>query len=165
MDKKRNQRINKERSQEMNKKGFTLLEILVVISVIAILIGIAVPRLKGMQDEANSTKAKSELKTLQTAIESYYIHKSPHAYPGTSDTIFVDSLQSATPQIIGTVALFDPFAATGTEYNYVRFGDNDQYYVIYSVGVNGNGTVTPVDATGAAAPSSGAICVTNGSGC
>ena len=37
----------------MRKRGFTLIELLVVISVIAILVGIAIPRFKGMQDEAH----------------------------------------------------------------------------------------------------------------
>ena len=50
----------------MNRRGFTLIELLVVISVIAILVGIAIPRFKGMQDEANQSKAKAELRVLQT---------------------------------------------------------------------------------------------------
>ena len=51
-----------------NRRGFTLIELLVVISVISIIIGVVIPRFKGMQDEANKTKAKAELKTLQTAF-------------------------------------------------------------------------------------------------
>jgi|GEM_PF-1503414 len=120
----------------MNKKGFTILEILVVLSVIAILIGIAVPRLKGMQDQANISKAKAELKTLQAAIVSYYTNSSPNAYPPTSTTVATTSLITATPQIIST-ALYDPWGATATtEYNYV-LSANGQYYVISSVGPNG----------------------------
>jgi len=70
--------FNKKRRDNMSNgkksvrnKGFTILEILVVISVIAILIGIAIPRFKGMQDAANAIKAKSELRSIQAAIESY----------------------------------------------------------------------------------------------
>jgi len=120
----------------MKNKGFTILEILVVLSVIAILIGIAVPRLKGMQDQANISKAKAELKTLQAAIVSYYTNTSPNAYPPTSTTVATTSLITATPQIIST-ALYDPWGATSTtEYNYV-LSANGQYYVIASVGPNG----------------------------
>jgi ornithine carbamoyltransferase len=66
------------------KKGFTLIEMLIVIAVISILIGIALPRFKGMQDEGNIAKAKGELRTLQTAVESYRIHNTayPATYPG-----------------------------------------------------------------------------------
>jgi len=39
-------------------RGFTLVELLVVITVIAILLGITIPRFKGMQDEAIGLKPK-----------------------------------------------------------------------------------------------------------
>ena len=58
----------------LRRKGFTILELLIVIAVIAILVGIALPRFKGMQDEGNIARAKGELRMLTTAVESYYIH-------------------------------------------------------------------------------------------
>lgn len=64
------------------KKGFTLIELLIVIAVISILIGIALPRFKGMQEEGKIAQAKAELRTLQTAVESYYIHNN-NTYPAT----------------------------------------------------------------------------------
>jgi len=54
------------------KKGFTIIELVIVISVLIILIGIAIPRMKGMQDSSNIVRAKKELQTLQAAVESYY---------------------------------------------------------------------------------------------
>jgi len=119
----------------MNKKGFTILEILVVLSVIAILIGIAVPRLKGMQDQANISKAKAELRALQAAIVSYYTNTSPNAYPPTSTTVAASYLISATPQIIAS-PLYDPFRTPPAEYLYVLSG-NGMYYFILSTGPNG----------------------------
>jgi len=122
-------------------KGFTILEILVVLAVLAILIGMAVPRIKGMQEQANIAKVKSELKTIQTAIESYYINKN-NIYPDSSNNITKDILADDTiPQILSGV-LYDPFAPAGTEYIYIK-SDNGQYYVIYSVGLDGlpNGVV------------------------
>jgi len=120
----------------VSKKGFTILEILVVLSVIAILIGIAVPRLKGMQDQANISKAKAELRALQAAIVSYYTNTSPNAYPPTSTTVGATYLTTATPQIISS-PLYDPWGATSTtEYKYV-LSSNGKYYVIGSVGPNG----------------------------
>mgnify|MGYP000748903584 CR=1 FL=1 len=76
------------------KKAFTIIELLVVIAVISIIIGIAVPRIKGMQDQANVSKAEGETKTLQAAVESYYINQNPNAYPATSTT---STTPSGTP--------------------------------------------------------------------
>ena len=59
----------------MRRKGFTLIELMIVIVIISILIGAALPRFKGMQDEANQTKAQAELRTMQIAVESYYINQ------------------------------------------------------------------------------------------
>jgi prepilin-type N-terminal cleavage/methylation domain-containing protein len=55
---------------DRRKKGFTLVELVIVISVIAILVGIALPRLRGMLDEGNTAKGASELRALQAAVES-----------------------------------------------------------------------------------------------
>ena len=52
------------------KHGFTLIELLIVIAIISILVGITLPRFRGMQEEGNIAESKAELRTLQTAVES-----------------------------------------------------------------------------------------------
>ena len=118
------------------RKGFTLIELLIVIMVISILIGIALPRFRGMREEGLIAQAKGELRTLQTAVESYCIHNN-NVYP----TTFPDDIEGASPDIIGPTAPTDPFDP-GNDYGYVRGGTNNQYYVIYSVGPDGNGSAT-----------------------
>ncbi len=130
----------------MKRKGFTLIELLVVISVIAILVGIAVPRFKGMQDEANTSKANAELRVLETATESFYMSQSPNAYPATTATLCATSLNGATPLIVSDV-LTDPFRSGGAEYNYIRSANGD-YYVIFSYGVDGAADITGISAVG-----------------
>lgn len=139
------------------KKGFTILELLVVISVLVILIGIAIPRFKGMQDAGRIAQVKGELRTMQTAIESYYMNASPNAYPSSSTTLGGATLIGATPRILSS-ALYDPFgASTTTEYVYVA---NSPYYVVYSVGVNANGTAD-VTTAGVISKSNNALCISN----
>ena len=132
----------------MQRRGFTLIELLIVIAVISILIGIALPRFRGMQEEGLIAQAKGELRTLQTGVESYYIHNS-NAYPAA-----LSGLTSATPLIVDAVP-DDPFNP-GSSYGYDRGGTNDQYYVIYSVGTGGDGSAE-IDAD--------AVSETNGSSC
>ena len=145
-----------------SKKGFTIIELLIVIAVIAILVGIALPRFKGMRDEGNITRAKGELRTLQTAVESYRIHTG--AYPAAAG--FEATLIAATPQIF-SAAMNDPFAAAGTPYVLVlSSGTTGNFYAVYSVGPGGNGTVSAVsDTTGAVTETNGSSCiyVSNGS--
>ena len=131
------------------KKAFTLIELLIVIAVISILIGIALPRFKGMQDEGNIAKSKGELRTLQSALESYYIHNS-NAYPAA-----LSSLTSAVPNLVSSIPA-DPFSTTSASYGYVRGGTNNKFFVVYSVGPSANGSATiTLDA----------VAETNGSSC
>ena len=130
-----------------NTKGFTLVELIIVISVIAILVGIALPRLRGMIDEGNTTKAAAELRALQAAVESYYIHNSK-TYPADGSATWQTALTAATtrPHLIGA-ALLDPFN-TNVQYQYDRSA-NGQYYVIWSVGPDNGADITSVSDAGA----------------
>jgi general secretion pathway protein G len=137
--------------QQKTSKGFTLIELLIVIAVISILIGILLPRFKGMQDEGNIAKAKGELRTLQTAVESYYIHNT-NAFPAA-----LTNLTSATPNIVNAIP-DDPFASAGTTYVYTRGGTNNRYYILYSVGSAGNGSAA-ISATNTVTETNGSSCV------
>src|SRR3989338_313099 len=55
-----------------HKKGFTLLELLVVMSVIGILVGIATINYATAQQRARDARRKGDLKYLQDAAEQYY---------------------------------------------------------------------------------------------
>ncbi len=54
------------------KKGFTLIELMVVIAVIAILSTIALIGLRAAQDAAKDTKKVASITGLQNALERYY---------------------------------------------------------------------------------------------
>ncbi len=53
------------------KAGFTLIELLIVIAIILILISIALPNFLEAQIRARVAKARSEIKSIQTAFEMY----------------------------------------------------------------------------------------------
>ena len=146
------------------KKGFTIIELVIVISVLIILIGIAIPHMKGMQQSGNLVKAKGELQTLQAAMESYYSNSSPQAYIPSSTSPSTTYFTQVTPQII-TAALMDPFAPTGTEYDAVT---NGSWYAFGSIGPNSGASLSgfTISSTGwVSGLTTGNICVTNGTGC
>jgi len=129
--------------KKTGQQGFTLIELIIVISVIAILIGIALPRLRGMLEEGNVAKAAGEAKALQAAVESYYIHNSK-TYPADGSG-WQAALTAAKPQLIGA-ALKDPFKPTA-DYIYDKSA-NGLYYIIWSTGFDGAGDITGIDDTG-----------------
>lgn len=65
-------------------RGFTLVELLVVISIIALLSSIATASLNGARKKSRIAKRLADMKTVQTAIELYY--DANGSYPNPSGT-------------------------------------------------------------------------------
>lgn len=148
-----------------NRMSFTLIELMIVMAIIAVLVGMILPRFKGMRDQANISKAQGEVRAIKTAIESYFIRNA--AYPATSTTVCATYLTLATtyPRILES-NLYDPFGATATtEYRYIRSA-NGAYYVIFSIGPNATANITGIGATGTVAPANRQddVWTSNGSG-
>ena len=59
-------------SQKRNTKGFTLIELLVVIAIIGILSSVVLASLGTARTKARDVLRKSDLRTIQTALEMYY---------------------------------------------------------------------------------------------
>lgn len=62
---------NARRSNRRGTAGFTLVELMVVVSIIAILATIVGVYVLGAMDEGDQAKAKAEIRNLMTAVEMY----------------------------------------------------------------------------------------------
>ncbi len=76
----------------MREKGFTLIELMVVIVIIAILAAVALPNFMGATERARESAVRSAMKTIQTALEMYATEHS-----GT----YTDDLRGILPHLPG----------------------------------------------------------------
>src|SRR5690606_27930745 len=67
--------------RRQSQRGFTLIEILVVVVIIGILGAVIVPNLLGRPDQARITAAESDLRSLANALDIYRLDN--HHYPST----------------------------------------------------------------------------------
>ena len=63
--------VAKTPSPKLNGRGFTLIELMVVIVILGILAGLIVPRLMGRPEEAKQLKAKMQIESIETALKLY----------------------------------------------------------------------------------------------
>ncbi len=89
------------------KRGFTLVEIMIVVAIIVLLAAIAIPNLLRARLNANEATAIATMRTLSTAMESYRAAQTPPSYPAN-----LSILNTSTPPYI------DSALATGNKSGY-----------------------------------------------
>jgi prepilin-type N-terminal cleavage/methylation domain-containing protein len=74
----------------MKRRGFTLVELAIVIAILGILAMYAIPKYQGMVEEARTAQAKAQLGTVRSALAIYYA-KNSGKFPAQLDgTIFAE---------------------------------------------------------------------------
>ncbi|MFA6005036.1 MAG: type II secretion system protein [Patescibacteria group bacterium] len=112
----------------VSKKGFSLLELLVVIGIIAVLLAIGAASYSSIQRKSRDAKRRGDLKTLQQSMEQYYAvcgNLYPTVFPGTGvNTAIVCAASALTILPTGQIP-FDP--KDGTAYDCSGTCDNTQF--------------------------------------
>lgn len=109
----------------MKKKGFTLIELLIVVAIIAILAAIAVPNFLEAQVRSKISRARADMRSMATGLESYAVDNNKYPVEKTVSELGGDPGWYRFPHMLTTPiaylssAFVDPFRVTADS--------NDQY--------------------------------------
>jgi general secretion pathway protein G len=117
------QKLASSKRSKLSAAGFTLVEILIVLALIAVIVGFAAPRIIGSAEKAKFRQAEIQVKNLKKTIELYWIEN--NAYP--------DSLEDIADTLEDKKLPKDPW---NKEYVYRLSDDDDMPYELYSNGKN-----------------------------
>ncbi|GIK83532.1 MAG: hypothetical protein BroJett025_01540 [Patescibacteria group bacterium] len=135
---------------KQESKGFTLLEILVVISIIGILIALGASAYSTAQKKSRDARRQGDLKQIQNAFEQYYTtNSSAYTACATMDDIFPSGTRPS-----------DPKGGSWPDYNCTQTAST--YCVCAQLETTGAGNATSLGAGGTCAYGTGDyFCVSN----
>ena len=130
-----------DKNMKNNRSGFTLVEIMIVVAIIALLAAIAIPNLLRAKMSSNDALAQATIRAISTATESFGTANSGN-YP--TD---IASLTNATPPYIN--AGNAPCTQTQSGYTYTcTFGVAGYTFSAVPVTLGTSGTTTYTITTG-----------------
>jgi general secretion pathway protein G len=141
--------LNKVTYKSSNQSGFTLLEIMVVVVILGILATMVAPQILGRADDARITKAKSDLVSLEAALDLYQLDN--YVYPTTSQglqALAQKPSESPEPKNYkqGGYVKTLPKDPWGEDYLYLNPGIKGGSYDLYTLGADGEEGGTGVNA-------------------
>ena len=120
-------------------RGFTLIEVMVVVAILAILAAIIVPRIMGRPEEAKRIKAQIDIKSIEEALNLYKLDNG--VYPTTEQGLEAlvkkpDTAPLALKWKDGGYLSRTPQDPWGRPYRYLSPGEHGDFDV-YSFGADG----------------------------
>ncbi len=117
------------------QKGFTLVELIVVIAIIAVLATIGLVMYSNVQRTARDSKRIQDINAIQNALEQLYTVSNPHAYPIATSNPRADVHVNADPAGGGVLKAIDSYFQTGVPPDDPQYSPTSTFkYFYYSGG-------------------------------
>ncbi len=127
------------RKSSLAQRGFTLIEVMVVVVILGILAAVVVPKVMGRPDQARITKVENDIRAMESALNMYRLDN--FNYPTNEQ-----GLRALVERPSGDAARNwrsggyierlqrDPW---GNDYQYLRPGRDGREFDLYSLGADG----------------------------
>lgn len=112
-----------------NTKGFTLIELIIIIAIIGVLAAIAIPQFSNYRSRAFDTAAIADLRNAMTAQEAYYV-----------------DWEKYTDSELVLIGSYNLYITDGVEFSIAVFVDN--FYRMETYHPSGTGLVYRIDGPG-----------------
>ena len=129
-----------------NQRGFSLIEIMVVVVILGILAALVVPKIINRPDEARVVKAKQDALAIQSALDLYKLDNG--FYPTTDQglqALVEKPTSNPTPHNWQTYLKSLPKDPWGRDYLYLNPGEHDEVDV-FTYGADGQPGGTGINA-------------------
>jgi type II secretion system protein G len=148
--------VTENRSGE---RGFTLIELMIVVAIISILAGILIPNFVNARAQAQTSACESNLRAIATAMELYYADNQRYPDPGAVP----DALNTATVTYLNNTPR-DPAdsGATPAKYTFTQPTGDGQSYLIVCPGAHAPSTLAKINKDDGSGKTSGTLCGAQG---
>ena len=92
-----------------NRKGFTLVELLIVIVILGILAAIVIARFAGATKESKESNLKGNLRTIRSSLETYKANSKSNNYPSNLDDLWKGTAADVDSKTFLERIPIDPF--------------------------------------------------------
>jgi prepilin-type N-terminal cleavage/methylation domain-containing protein len=100
-------------ARQKDDGGFTLIELLIVIVILGVLAAAVVFSVRGIQNRGQAAACKSDISTVQTAVEAHYAQAG--SYTGvTAASLVTEGLLRTAPATVAISATDGAVTGTGT---------------------------------------------------